>query len=123
MSNNKNIIIDYLQLTSEQYNEQVFQNYWSWCTKYGKTPTHTQQLLANKSVNKWWMDEYQKLEDQFINAIGVLPLKKDILQHTFYGFTVQIFTIYPKALIEAIRNDNIKIELETIKKLPNYYAN
>jgi hypothetical protein len=123
MNNNKNIIIDYLQLTTEQYNEIVFQNYWNWCLKYGKTPAHTQQLLACSTVNKWWMNEYSKLEVQFINAIGVLPLRKDILEHTFYAFTVQIFANYPKPLIDAIRNDNLKNEVETIKKYPSYYAN
>lgn len=121
--NNKNKIIDYLQLTSAQYDEQLFQTYWSWCQLHGKVPSHIQQLMANTALSKWWYAEYSKLETQFCNAVPFLPKRKDILEHHFYGFTVQINTIYPKALIEAIKLSTKKEELTIIKKMPNYYAN
>lgn len=121
--NNKNIIMDYLQMSSEQYDEKLFQTYWSWCVKYGKTPIHIQQLFANTTISNWWITEYEKLLSQFTTALEFLPKKKDLLDHHFYGYVVQIYEIYPKALIEAIKNDNLKQEIVLIKNLPLYHAN
>ncbi len=120
---NKNKIIDYMQFTSAEYDDKLFQVFWSWCQKYGKTPSHTQQLLANSGVSKWWIVEYSKLEIQFINAYPHLPKKRDALVYHFYGFITQINTIYPKALIEAINSKIQQEEINIIKKLPTYYAN
>lgn len=121
--NNRNIIIDYLQLTSEEYDQRLFQSYWNWCQLHGKVSFHTQQLLANAGLSKWWYAEYSKLETQFCNAVPFLPKRKDILEHHFYGFTIQINTIYPKALIASIKMNSKKEEILIIKNLPNYYAN
>jgi hypothetical protein len=120
---NQNIMIDYLQYTTQSYNELVFQTYWNWCSTHGQTPLHTQQLLACSAVNKWFMKEWYKIEAEFVNTLGSLPMKLDIMEHLFNSLKAQIFSTYPKALIEAIKNDNIKNEVATIKKIPNYYAN
>lgn len=121
--NNKNKIIDYLQLTSEQYDERIFQIFWSWCQRYGKTTNHSQQLLSNSAVSNWWTREYEKLENKFLEALPYLPLHKNSLEYHFYGFVGEISTIYPKALIDAISKNVNKEEIKISKKLPIYYAN
>ncbi len=121
--NNKNKIIDHLQLTSEQYDERLFQIFWCWCQKFGKTTNHSQQLLANHGIAKWWHTEYEKIEAKFIEAIPYLPLHTNNLEYHYFGFIDQMKTIYPKPLIDAISASVKKEEIKIIKQLPTYYAN
>lgn len=119
----KNQIMDYLQYSSEVYDDKKFLLFWAWCQKYGQTPSHTQQLLSNTQVFNWWNLEYTKLENQFLSVIEQLPKRMDLIQHHFYGFTVQIFSIFPKPLMDAIAKNVEKQEINLIKKIPNYHAN
>ncbi|WP_294958758.1 hypothetical protein [uncultured Flavobacterium sp.] len=121
--NNTNKIIDYLQLTSEEYDERVFEIFWSWCFKYGKSSNHSQQLLANSPISNWWIKEYVKLESKFLEAVPHLPLHKNSLEYHFYGFVGEMSTIYPKALIDAISKNIQKEDSRITKQLPKYYAN
>lgn len=102
----KKAIIDYLQITTEEYNELIFQYYWNWCFKYASTPNITQQLLANALVNKWFMIELHKVELQFMKTAQNLPNKKHVLEPVFYGLLVQVFNIYPKPLIEGLKKNS-----------------
>lgn len=121
--NNTNKIIDYLQLTSEEYDERVFEIFWSWCLKYGRNSNHSQQLLSNSSISQWWIKEYDKLQQNFLDAIPHLPLHKNSLEYHFYGFVSEMSTIYPKALIDAISKNIQKEDSKISKQLPKYYAN
>jgi hypothetical protein len=121
--NTKSKIMNYLQISSQEYEDRLFHTFWNWCNKYGKNTKHSQQLLANYSVSKWWILEYNKLEDKFLEALFCFPLNRDNLEYHFNGFTIQIYTIYPKALIEAVRVSIQKEEINIINKLPTYYAN
>jgi hypothetical protein len=102
---NKNLIMDYLQKSSSEYDEYLLQTYWAWCKKNGVTKAHTQQLFANTIISNWWMCEFSKLELQFIKTYDCLIKRKDIIDSSYYSFTSQINHLYPKALINAIKVD------------------
>ena len=99
----QNQIIDYLQITTDEYNDNLFQIYWNWCQKYADSDSKVQQLLANTQVSNWFMMEYTKLQNQFLVALPHLPLNHHSLEYFYNGFVVQIFKIYPKAMIDILK--------------------
>ncbi len=115
----KNQIIDYLQITSDDYDDGLFNTYWNWCEKYGDTPSKVQQLLANTKVNKWFMMEYSKMQKSFLDAIPHLPKNMHSLDY-YRGFVIQIFTIYPKSMIDELNNNDDFLQMITKRKI---YAN
>lgn len=118
----QNQIMDYLQWSSEEYEQKMFITYFNWCHKYGKTPNIVQSLLANSRVSNWFMTEYTKLENQFIEMLNHYPKNIKNLNYHYQGFATQIFTIYPKPLIDELKvNESFKIKL--IAHSPEIYAN
>lgn len=118
---NKTIIMDYLQLTSHEYDEKIFQTYWNWCRHNGQTPYKTQMILSNASICKWWIVEFDKLLLQFIKTAHLLPRKIDLLNHHFYSLTIQIYELYPKPLINNVLR-NLNDEQYKLQKF-DHYAN
>ena len=118
----KNQVMDYLQWSSEEYEERVLQQYWAWCINYGQYHSIIQQLLANRAVNKWFLMEFNKLEIHFLNIVNVVPQKTEPLRNHYKACTSEIMGIYQKPLIEAIKKniDFIKINTQTNTI---YYAN
>lgn len=119
----KNQIIDYLQITTHEYDEQLFMRYWNWCVKYGQSEMHIQQLLCNVGVNNWWMYEFTKLEKRFCDAVHLLPKTADQLDYHYNGFVAQIIEIYPIALINGIRKSNMGIKVKLVNQYPALYVN
>ena len=101
----QNQIIDYLQISTDEYNDNLFEVYWNWCKQYGASPSQVQQLLANARVSNWFMMEYTKLQNQFLAALPHLPKNTQALEHHYRGFLSQIFAIYPKAMIDETKQN------------------
>jgi hypothetical protein len=101
--NTQDQISDFLQLSSLDYDTQTFGYYFSWCQVHGKTPMHVQQLLANATINRWFLVEFNKLENDFIGAIPFLIKSKKNLNHEYQAIAGNIFSIYPQPLIDAIK--------------------
>lgn len=121
MKATKNKIIDYLQWTSKELEKKQFQVYWNWCRQHGGTDSIVQQMLANSSINKWYLIELNKLELQFITIAELNPNAKN-LESMYYSCISQIFTIYPKALVNEIKR-NTSFSEKLITNTPIYYAN
>lgn len=119
----KNQIIDYLQITSEEYDKQLFEYFFDWCKKFGVSPSHIQQLLANTHVSNWFMREFSKYEKHFCDAVPTLPKKAEYLKYHYYGFIGQVFLVYPKPLIDAIKNAEIQIQVKLLTDYSHYHAN
>lgn len=107
----KNQIIDLLQWSTVEYEERVFQAYWNWCINYGQYQSIIQQMLAHRGINKWFLEEYIKLELQFLAIAEVVPNQTSKLESHYKSCTAEIMAIYPKPLIDAIKKnlDFIKI--------------
>lgn len=106
----KNQVLDLLQWSAQEYEERLFQTIYNWCQEYGKYPSIIQQLLANAQINKWFLREYHKCELQFLNIANVIPNNTNALRNHYKSCTIQIFTIYPAALM---------VDIETNKEFIN----
>ena len=101
----KNQIIDYLQWSSDEYDDRVFTAYWNWCQHYGHYESIIQQMLAHAGINKWFISEYAKLENNFLQVVNVVPNRTKTLQAHYKACTAEIMGIYPKPLINAIKKN------------------
>ena len=119
----KNQIMDYLQWSSDEYEDRVFLSIFNWCQQYGGYPSVVQQLLANAQINRWFMMEYQKCEFQFLKIVGIVPINHtEQLRGHYKACTSQVMAVFPKPLIDGIkRNREFSNQLAT--NLPVYYAN
>jgi hypothetical protein len=118
----KNQIMDYLQWSSDEYDQRTFQTIWNWCQQYGEYPSIIQQLLANSNVNKWFLTEYEKCELQFLKVAEVIPNNTEALRAHYKACTAQIMAIYPKPLIDSIAR-NREFSNTYLTNTPIYYAN
>ena len=118
----KNQVMDYLQWSSEEYEDRLFLTIWNWCQQYGDHPSVVQQLMANARINRWFLIEYQKLELQFLQITDVVPQKTEQLRAHYKAYTAQIMAVYPKPLIESIKR-NREFSNLLLTNTPIYYAN
>ncbi|MBY0487391.1 MAG: hypothetical protein K2P85_09440 [Flavobacteriaceae bacterium] len=61
----KNKTMDYLMISSEQYDDMIYQTYFIWCHKFASSESKFQEIWANAAVNKWFLIQYTKMELQF----------------------------------------------------------
>lgn len=118
----QNQIQDYLQWSSEEYEDRLLLSIMKWCQHYSQYPSVMQQLLANAQVNKWFMSEYHKCELQFLKIVNVIPPQPDQLQAHYKACTARVMVIHPKALLEKIKRNKDFSNL-LVTHTPVYYAN
>lgn len=118
----KNQVIDLLQWSTQEYEDRLFQTMYNWCQQYGKYPSVIQRLLANSQVNRWFLNEYHKCELEFLKIADVVPNKTTALQNHYKSCTIQVFQVFPSALIENIKS-NGEFSKILFMNLPPYYAN
>lgn len=101
----KNQVLDLLQWSSQEYEDRLFQAIYNWCQQKGKLPSVIQQLLANAQINKWFLNEYNKCELQFLKIADVVPNNTEALRSHYKSCTLQIFNIEPSALMNDIKKN------------------
>lgn len=118
----QNQIQDYLQWSTEEYEDRLILSIMVWCQHHGQYPSIVQQLLANSGLNKWFMMEYQKCELQFLKIVAVIPPQPDQLLSHYKACTAQMMIKRPKALLEKIKR-NKEFSNLLLTHTPVYYAN
>lgn len=92
--------MDFLQLTSDEYEDRILQVYWAWCRKHGrKDPNLTQWLLANAEVNRWFWKEYGRMQRHFIDMVPNAKKGGIELNGLYAGCTIGIYDLYPRPLV------------------------
>jgi hypothetical protein len=118
----QNQIQDYLQWSSQEYQDLLLLSIMEWCQHYGKYPSIVQQLLASSEVNRWFMMEYNKCELQFLRIVDVVPPIPYQLQAHYKACTAQVMIKYPTALMGKIKRNKDFSNL-LVTNTPVYYAN
>lgn len=118
----KNQVMDYLQWSSEEYESRMYLAMFKWCEKHGKFPSLIQQLLANSQINKWFLQQYSKYEQQFIKIAELDPNNLKRLEGHYKACTAEIQDVYPKPLLEQIKSNPIFSQTYLIN-VPQYHAN
>lgn len=118
----KHQVMEYLQWSSEEYEQLVFKMYHNWCIKHGVSQSVIQQLMANASINKWFMNEFEKCEQNFIATTDVLPNRVELWRETYKACIIQIIVIYPKPLLDRIKPNPDFITM-ILTNTPLFYSN
>ena len=99
----QNQIQDYLQISSQEYEELVLKHYWSWCHKYSTSPQMFQCYFSNAAINKYFMTEWAKNENEFLAMVDNIPKRADRLAYHYNGCIVQVYKNFPSALLENFK--------------------
>ena len=96
-----------LNLDQIQYEEMIFGLYARWCESVTINHKQFQTVLANAMVNKWFILELLKCEEEFHNLtdryIGSPTVSSKDLQNCYNKTTYRLFSIKPAALLEDLK--------------------
>ncbi|WP_264520359.1 hypothetical protein [Flavobacterium sp. N1994] len=106
----KNKVIAILAISSEEYDEGIFQTYWSWCKKFATSENNCQSLLANAAINRWFMQQYAQYEKNFVDIVDHFPKKPNDLHYLYRSETVEIYKRFPTAIIGTTKKLNPEFE-------------
>lgn len=93
-----------LAMTDNQYEMMVFGFYSRWCESVTVNSKQFQQVLANSSINAWFLIELSKCEEEFhlltkrYENLSPLDYKK-----CYHECTFRLFNIRPSALLESVK--------------------
>ena len=107
----KNKVIDFLQWTSDQYEERYMLQYFNWCRLHGVQPSIVQDLLANAKINNYFNRQMAIAESNFIKIAFALPhLTIKELEGKYYACTADVSGKYP-TIIKEFKNNLIHKEM------------
>lgn len=115
-----------LGITQQQYEDIVLQLFIKWSQQQCVRCTDWQKLIANSSINKWFLSELQHLENNFKDEIkgyiNATHIDRAEFQNIYISCTKPILKLYPKPLIEQARKGKECKTFETYEgvKVFNY---
>ena len=89
-------------MTPEQYELSVLSNYMSWSLSHNqRNDDITQRMMVSQPLFSWWMEQYRKLENNFLKLIGPYTetISKDEAARMYKLEILKIFNLYSKPLI------------------------
>jgi hypothetical protein len=96
-----------LNMSPEQYETLLFSNYAEWCESVTINDREFQKVLANASIDKWFMTEYAKCEKEFHLLTNRYKdsdtVSVDDLTECYVDCTVKMLNIRPTALLQEIK--------------------
>lgn len=101
----KKLILNLLNIQAHEYELRVFNTYMDWCTKHAKSDKEMQRFLTSPALFNWWMQEYEKLERNFLALIKpyINDCDQQDVERLYLVETVQIFNHFCKPLIYTAR--------------------
>lgn len=100
-----------LAITPEQYESMIWDLYNKWCQSVSITQLEYQQVLANSSINGWFLMElakaeleFHKLTDRYTNT-NVTSVD---LANCYRNCVNNLFNYRPTALLSAIVRPKVK---------------
>lgn len=104
MTPTKTNILNRTGLTEHQYTDLIFKTKLLLFSELAPTAQHLQLWLINQPINKWFMCEIDKFNDEFIkDTIPFIPLdEKDVEKHYRRDIN-RIARNYPSALMDNVK--------------------
>ncbi len=101
-------ILDLLKIDLENYETMFFGAYLRWCESVSITPQQTQMVMANASINKYYLMEYSKCETEFLELIALYPnADLQAINDLYCDCTINMFNRQSKVLIENAKKTQI----------------
>lgn len=96
-------ILETLDIPKHLYELYCFDQYFNWCQKQAKNDTALQLIINDKKIERWYQNQYRKLEIEFFEIIAQYENKNQIsrndLLHVYGSCTGKIMYLYPSALL------------------------
>lgn len=96
-----------LKMSTEEYELLIFGAYARWCESVTINTHEFQKVLANSSINKWFITEYDKCEKDFEQLTARYQDNDAIIAEDFKRCyaecTYRMFNIRPMVLLNAIK--------------------
>lgn len=96
-----------LKMSAEEYENLIFGAYARWCESVTINAHEFQKVLANSSINKWFITEYGKCEKDFEQLTARYQDNDTIIAEDFKRCyaecTYRMFNIRPMVLLNAIK--------------------
>lgn len=102
----KRKILTLLQCTSHQLEMLTLMHYQYWCEMFASNDEDLQNLLANNALFNWWLFEYKKLQDEFLEVaepFNSVASKRE-MERIYKTETVKIKKLYPLSLLRAAKS-------------------
>lgn len=110
-----------LQTSEADYQRFLFECFWNWCQIHADNNSFKeQQLVSNTAIAKWFFNEVEKYEREFLVILTLLtrPNKQTLVTQLKICIE-QINAIYPSALFAPCKPKTNY----TIKLFTNIYPN
>lgn len=100
-----------LAMTGFDYEMMIFSFYARWCESNSGNTRQYQQIVANAAINKWFLHELNKCEEEFhkITDRYVGSVTSYDMQVCYNDVTFKLFNIRPTALLEELKISGSKI--------------
>lgn len=93
-----------LQMEPLLFEMMVFGAYSRWVESVTTNLRDYQAVLANSSVNRWYLMELEKCENEFKSRVkNYNNLSKEDYRKCYNECTFKMFNVHPKALIEIVK--------------------
>ncbi|AMA49435.1 hypothetical protein [Flavobacterium covae] len=105
-------VIELLDLSTPDYETLLFETYFNWCTDFcSNYQDDLQSLVANRALNKYFLQEYNKLEEEFLQLASRYENNINITsvhyRELYADCTVKIFNRFSKVLIKKAKQNTI----------------
>ena len=104
-------ILEYLEISVEQYEHMYTGTYMRWCESLCTSPKEFQNVLANASVNKFYNTELAKAEAEFVKLFSRYENSPTVsakdAKNLYCDCTFKMFNIRPMVLLSTAKKINV----------------
>lgn len=104
METKKKRILQIANFNATDYNKLLIDSFVYWAGKHTDTKTQYQIVLTSKPLQKWFFQQYEKLEDEFLSFYSRHPKGNSQDNERLYARVVgKIYDLYPSVLLDEIK--------------------
>ena len=97
-------VLQITNVSQKQYNELLLESFLFWAGKHTFTKTQYQIVLTSKPIKKWFFNQYEKLNAEFVHFIERHPNASVKDNERLYARMIgKIYEIYPQVLLDDIK--------------------
>lgn len=97
-------ILEIANYTPSDYNKLLVDSFIFWAGENTNNRRQWQVVISSKEIQKWFFQEYEKLENEFLSFYERHPQGTEKDNERLYARMVgKIYTIYPGVLLDEIK--------------------
>ena len=106
MKSMREIILQLLQLSGNNYEKMVLNHFHQWCLLHCMDDNDLQKLLVCPALFNWWYNEYEELERKFAKrAIDLVGRADAQVMRSYHAEIIaNVQSYYSKPLMKVARN-------------------